>query len=158
MDDVLTWDSFDLTAETEDTSSGDGDSWKSEYSPISGLQGYMCALVSYDENNTPCGFATFYLHNKKRHSQPQSSKAAARAPDISAAYVVDMNIVVIPVLMSNGLFRIARYNIHIDASEISGAAWLAIMATYEETGNDGGYSPGDLAYGFLNPVVYYKAF
>lgn len=157
MDDVLTWDSFDLTEETDNISSGDGEGCQSGDSPISGLQGYMCALVSYDDNNTPCGFAMFYLHNRGL-PKPQPSKAAARAPGMDAFYRVDSNIVVIPVLMSTGLFRIARYDIGIDASEKNNTAWLDIMTTYEETGDNGGYSPDNLIFGFLKPVVYYKAF
>lgn len=162
MDEVLTWDSFDLTEETDDVGFEEGGGDQSKKTPASGLHGYMCALVSYSvDDNTPYGFTTFYLHNKER-TKSQPSKAAARAPEMETAYVADKNIVAIPVLMSTGLFRIARYEIRLSVGESSGNAWLVIYTYYEITGGDdedGRYGQGTLdGSPFLKPVVYYKAF
>lgn len=161
LDEVLTWDSFDLTEETDDLSIEEGDGYQSENTPVSGLHGYMCALVSYVySNDTPYGFTTFYLHNKEL-TESQSSKAAARAPGMEQVHTVDGNEVIIPVLMSNGSFRLALYQFLLQVSKTSGYAWITIGTVYEMTGGDAGngeYSLGDFDYCLLKPVVYYKAF
>lgn len=162
LDEVLTWDSFDLTEETDDVGVEEGGGCQSGKTPASGLHGYMCALVSYMlDDNTPYGFTMFYLHNKER-TKSRSSKPVARAPEIETGYAVDKNIVVIPVLMSTGPFRIARYEIRLSANKNSGNAWLDIYTYYEITGGDtedGRYDQRTLdGSPFLKPVVYYKAF
>lgn len=151
LDEVLTWDNFDLTDETDDTSIEDGAIAQAPTTSSSGLHGYMCALVSYMYDTEANGFAMFYLHNKGRaESQPSEAQLA-----------VDENIVVIPVLTSGGSFRIACYSFALWTNGTRGRAWLTTSASYEMTGGadgDGQYSRENFDYPFFKPVVYYKAF
>lgn len=161
MDEVLTWDSFDLTEEANDTSIDAGDGYVSGESPVSGLHGYMCALASYAyDNDNLYGFTTFYLHNKER-TKSRPSKSAARAPGMEQIDIVDGNEVTVPVLRSDGTFCIATYAFYLNVSATSGNAFLAIGTTYDRAGGDNGdgiYSRTDYTDRCLKPVVYYKAF
>lgn len=161
MDEVLTWDNFNLTEETNDTSIDAGDVLQSENTPASGLQGYMCALVSYAyDNDIPSGFVTFYLHNKE-HTKSRSSNSAARAPEMEQVDIVDGNEVTIPVLRSDGTFRIATYGFYLNVAKNRDDAYLTLGATYDIGGGDNGdgiYSRTDYTDRCLKPVVYYKAF
>lgn len=162
MDEVLTWDSFDMAEAIPD---GDGDSWRVDTGVKTGINGCWFALVCTDDYTgssikptKPSGHVLIPVWYKQESKA--ASDIAVRASE--ALIPVSTIEVVVPLLTGNEALCIACLSCGIALGGDTANIWIVTDVTigHNEDSSDGTYTIPEILQGYpiFKPIVYYKAF